>query len=355
MSARPPAATSAVPPGAAAGIPAGGTAHRLTADLVGERLDRFLARSLPDCSRAAAQRLIAAKLVQVGGRLGTSSLRLRAGDFVELTLPPPRPSTLEPEPMPLDLVYEDHDLLVVNKPSGLVVHPGAGHAEHTLVQALLAHCPDLSGIGGELRPGIVHRLDRDTSGLLMVAKHDRAHACLARQLQDRTARKYYLALVAGAPRPSQGIIEAPIGRDPRDPHRMAVLARGRPARTRYLTLASRGDCSLLVAGLETGRTHQLRVHFAELGCPIAGDPIYGRPGGPAGRLWLHAWLLRIRHPSDGRELTLEAPLPPDLLTGWAALAEAAGDADTEATLRRARRWALAGMTAAAAAAEEAAR
>lgn len=338
MSARPPAASLSNRSGAAAGHQAGAT-HRPRADRAGERLDAFLARALPDCSRSAAQRLIEQGLVTVGERSGRAALRLNAGDAVVVTVPAPRPSALVPEPMALDVVYEDADLLVVNKPSGLVVHPAAGHAEHTLVHGLLAHCDDLSGIGGEQRPGIVHRLDRDTSGLLMVAKNDRAHACLSRQLQERTTHKVYLVLVEGRPQPAEGVIEAPIGRHPRDRKRMAVRAGGRPSRTRYRTLAERGGCSLVVAGLETGRTHQLRVHFAELGCPIAGDPIYGRAGGAAGRLWLHAWLLRLQRPSDGETLQLEAPLPAELVAGWDTLAPGAGG--MRSILAQAQAWAVA--------------
>jgi 23S rRNA pseudouridine1911/1915/1917 synthase len=350
LNARTLAASSPDRSGTAAGLQAGAT-QRLTADRSGERLDLFLVRTLPGCSRAAAQRLIDAGLVRIGERQGRASSRLNVGDLVEATVPAPRPSALVPEPMPLDVVYEDADLLVLNKPSGLVVHPAAGHVEHTLVHGLLAHCGDLSGVGGEQRPGIVHRLDRDTSGLLMVAKNDRAHVCLSRQLQERTTHKFYLALVEGEPRPPEGLIEAPIGRHPRDRKRMAVRAGGRQALTRYRTLAQRVGYSLLVAGLETGRTHQLRVHFAELGCPIAGDPIYGCAGGPAGRLWLHAWLLELRRPSDGEKLLLEAPLPAELLAGWHALGPLADGIGT--IVARGRAWALAAMTAAAGAAQEA--
>lgn len=221
--------------------------------------------------------------------------------------------------MPLDVVYEDADLLVVNKPAGMVVHPAAGHDSHTLVQGLLAHCTDLSGIGGERRPGIVHRLDRDTSGLLMVAKNDRAHASLSRQLQSRSVSKFYLALLHGRPNPTNGVIDAPIARDPYDRRRMAVRNDGRSSRTRYFTIGNAGGYALVVAGLETGRTHQLRVHFAAIGRPIAGDPIYGAEGGPAGRLWLHAWRLGFSRPGDGERIVLEAPPPQALADSWSRL------------------------------------
>jgi 23S rRNA pseudouridine1911/1915/1917 synthase len=353
--ARGPAARLVESSGAAAGQKAGGALHCLTPDRSGERLDVFLARALPDCSRAAARRLIESGHVLVDGRAGKGSQRLSAGARVEAIVPPPRPSALSPEPMPLDIVYEDAGLLVVNKPSGLVVHPSAGHAEGTLVHGLLAYADDLSGAGGEERPGIVHRLDRDTSGLLMVAKNDHAHAALSRQLQERTVRKFYLALVHGVPRPERGVIDAPIGRDPRNRQRMAVLAGGRPARTGYAARATRGGYTLVVARLETGRTHQIRVHFAGMGCPVAGDPTYGRAGGPAGRLWLHAWRLELTRPSDAEKLQLEAPLPEELRRSWEELAGEQAPGELDRILRRARRWALAAEAAARPEAEETAR
>jgi len=317
--------------------------HTLSADLSGERLDVFIARTIPDCSRATAQRLIAERSVAVDGCLAEkSSQKLAEGVAVTVAVPTPRQSPLTPESMELDIIYEDGDLIVVNKPSGIVVHPSAGHESGTMVHALLAYSHDLSGIGGEERPGIVHRLDRDTSGLLIVAKNDRSHRSLSHQLQAHTTGKYYLALLQGTPKPRTGIIDAPLGRDPFNRQKMAIVGRGKPARTRYLALAEAAGTTLVVAGLETGRTHQLRVHFAGIGCPIAGDPIYGAPGGPAGRLWLHAWRLGFNRPGDGERLVVEAPLPPGLASSWTREAgRGAGEAPTlEVLLERARRWAV---------------
>lgn len=301
--------------GAAAAPPAGPRLLQLTADHAGERLDLFLARAVPELSRSAAQRLIAQGHVLVSGRVVRSAARLRAGEPVQVSVPPPLPSALIPESRPLAIVYEDADMLALDKPAGVVVHPSAGHASGTLVHALLAHCGALSSIGGEQRPGIVHRLDKDTSGLLLVAKHDRAHAALARQLAQRSMTKHYLAVVSGTPRPAEGAIEAPIGRSPRNRKQMAVVTGGRPARTSYSSLGAADGYTAMLARLETGRTHQLRVHFAAIGCPIAGDPIYGKAGGPAGRLWLHAWRIAFARPSDGERIALEAPLPADLAAG----------------------------------------
>ncbi len=334
-------------PGAAAEQPAGPGLHTLLAATT-QRLDTLLASALAGCSRTSAQRLIAGGLVTVDGRtVEKVAHRVSAGESVTVRLSEPRPSMLVPEEMQLDVVYEDADLLVIDKPAGMVVHPAAGHEAHTLVHGLLARCHDLAGIGGEQRPGIVHRLDRDTSGLLMVAKNDRAHASLSRQLQARTVGKFYLALLSGAPRPASGIVDAPIARDPHERKRMAIRDGGRPSRTRYHTVSQAGGYALVVAGLETGRTHQLRVHFAALGCPVAGDPIYGVAGGPAGRLWLHAWRLGFDRPSDGRRIVLETQPPMQLSSSWRALmgtgaaagVSAAEGEDLEQVLGRARGWA----------------
>lgn len=310
-----PAARLAPLSGAAAEAPAGLRLLQLSADRAGERLDLFLARTMPELSRSAAQRLIEHGNVLLSGKPARPGARLKAGESVQVSIPPPAPSGLVPEQRPLAIAYEDADMLALDKPAGVVVHPSAGHTSGTLVHALLAHCGALSSIGGEQRPGIVHRLDKDTSGLLLVAKNDRAHAALARQLAQRSMAKHYLALVCGTPRPAEGVIEAPIGRSPRDRKRMAVVPGGRPARTVYLSLDAAGGYTAVLARLETGRTHQLRVHFAAIGCPIAGDPLYGKGGGPAGRLWLHAWRLAFDRPSDGERIVLEAPLPPELLAG----------------------------------------
>ena len=238
-----------------------------------------------------------------------------------MRVPPPQPLDVEPEAIPLRIVYEDQDLLVVDKPAGLTAHPAPGHMRHTLVNALLAHCGDLSGVGGVLRPGIVHRLDKDTSGLLLVAKNDRAHAGLSKQLRERTVEKRYLALVQGRVEQAEGVIEGAIGRDPRNRKRMAIVEGGRPARTAYSVREYLDGMTLVEVAPSTGRTHQIRVHFATAGHPIVGDALYGKPSALVGRQFLHACRLAFRHPRDGRSLAFESPLPRDLEE---ALSRAAG-------------------------------
>jgi 23S rRNA pseudouridine1911/1915/1917 synthase len=240
--------------------------------------------------------------------------RLRGGDRIEIEVPPTRPTALLPEPIPLDVVYEDAELLVINKPAGLTVHPGAGRQTGTLVHAILAHCPGLPGIGGEDRPGIVHRLDKDTSGLLVVAKTERALRALQAQIQTRRAGREYRALVHGRVAKPEGRIEAPIGRDPRHRTRMAVVATGRHAVTHYRVAEVFAAATLLDVRLETGRTHQIRVHCAYLGHPVVGDPVYGRRPNPwgLGRQALHAHRLTFLHPVTGAALKFTAPLPVDM-------------------------------------------
>ena len=311
----------------------------------GTRLDRFLQTRAPDLSRTRLQVLIAAGRVEVTGGAPKASHRLRAGTCVTIEVPPPEPATLTAEAIPLDVVYEDADLLVVNKPTGLVVHPGAGHRTGTLVHALLAHCgPALSGVGGVRRPGIVHRLDRGTSGLLVVAKNDSAHHALARQLKARTVERRYLALVHGRLRHAAGVVETAIGRDPRDRLRMAVRppGAGRSALTRYRVLerfVRPAPLTLLEAILGTGRTHQIRVHLAHLGAPVVGDRTYrGRGSAPsdaelaahAARLGgqaLHAAVLGFIHPTTGAPHRYEAPLPPPFgaLLTWLRTLARSGD------------------------------
>ena len=297
--------------------------HRLVADRDGERLDVFAARLLPQLSRSRVRRLIDGGLVTLDGRpAAKAGVKLEAGQRVELTVPPPEPAELEPEAIPLRIVYEDDDLLVVDKPAGLAVHPSPGHSRHTLVHAILAHCPQLSSIGGEGRPGIVHRLDKDTSGLIIVAKHDDAHRSLARQLKERQMEKRYLALVEGLVEPPEGVIEAPIARHPRRRQRMAVVEGGREARTRYKLLREVGGRSLLEVRPETGRTHQIRVHLAAIDHPVAGDRVYGRRDAgrwPLRRHFLHAHGLVFHHPRTGERLELEAPLPEELAQALATL------------------------------------
>ncbi len=295
--------------------------HDLTADRDGERLDLFIARRLSELTRSRVRKLIDEGAVSIDGETPRKAgVKLTAGQRVRVSPPPPKPSTLQPEPMSLSIIYEDGDLLVIDKPAGLAVHPSPGHSSHTLVNGILAHCPDLSGIGGEGRPGIVHRLDKDTSGLIIVAKNDAAHVSLSRQLKERKVEKTYLALVEGRIEPAEGIIDAPIGRDPRHRKRMAVVDRGRDARTRYRLLREVAGRSLVEVRPETGRTHQIRVHLASIGFPICGDALYGRGAAPAGlaRQFLHAHRLVFRHPATGERLELEAPLAEDLA---AALAE----------------------------------
>lgn len=279
------------------------------------RLDVFLAEQNPELSRSYLQKLISAGLVTVNGVAARASYRLRTGDSVLLQVPKPEVPRIDPEDIPLDIYFEDSDMLVVNKPRGLVVHPAVGHYSGTLVNALLYHCRDLSSINGVLRPGIVHRLDRDTSGLLMVAKNDTAHLALTGQLQNRTVLRRYTALVHGCPRHESGTVDAPIGRHPRDRQRMAVNYRsGRPARTHYRVLRRLLDLALVELTLDTGRTHQIRVHLGYLGHPLVGDLKYGhaRPEMGLSGQFLHAGTLGFEHPRTGKFMVFEAPLPFEL-------------------------------------------
>jgi 23S rRNA pseudouridine1911/1915/1917 synthase len=241
-------------------------------------------------------------------------------------VPSPQPLAVEAEAIPLCIVYEDQDLLVVDKPAGLTVHPAPGHARHTLVNALLAHCADLSGVGGVLRPGIVHRLDKDTSGLILVAKNDRAHAGLSRQLKERTVEKVYLALVRGRMERPEGVIEGAIGRDPRNRKRMAIVEGGRAARTAYRVREFLDGTTLVEVAPSTGRTHQIRVHLAAAGHPIVGDALYGKPSDIIGRQFLHAYRIAFRHPADSRSVEFESPLPADLVEALRLAREGVHDA-----------------------------
>ncbi len=298
----------------------------LLAEQEGARVDRFVAAARPDLSRAAVQRLLSAGHITVNGQAVRASYKVRAGDEVRVCVPPPRPARLQAEALPLDILYEDDDLLVINKAAGMVVHPGAGNPSGTLVNAVLAHCPDLRGVGGEMRPGIVHRLDKDTSGVLVVAKHDRAITGLQRQFKQRTVRKFYLTLLIGLLPQPEGIIDAPIGRHRVHRQKMAVTMRGRSARTRYTLLqelrdAQRRPFSLVRVHLLTGRTHQIRVHFAWLGYPVLGDSVYGPAHSPlpVPRQCLHAHQLTFVHPISGEEMTFTASLPADFASVLTAL------------------------------------
>jgi 23S rRNA pseudouridine1911/1915/1917 synthase len=307
--------------------------HRLTTDAAaaGQRLDAWLARRLPDLSRSRLQALIEAGEVRLDGKAVAVSARLRAGQDVHVRVPPPAPAAPEAQDIPLEVVYEDERLLVVDKPAGLVVHPGAGTPDRTLVNALLSRVRDLSGVGGVARPGIVHRLDKGTSGLLVVAKDDLAHRTLVEQFAAREVEKEYLAIVLGVPARRDGTVEAPIGRDPVHRQRMSVRApRGRPARTDWKVEEAFAGAALLRVRIHTGRTHQIRVHLASIGHPVAGDPVYGGTRGPAAggplaaltRPALHAARLAFRHPGTGARLEFTAPLPADLTTVLAALRDA---------------------------------
>ena len=280
----------------------------------GERLDKCIAVLMPDVSRAVIQRLIKTGRVTVNDRTSKPSYRMESGDEVVVHLPARTLPGIAPEQIALDVVYEDEYLLSVNKPAGMVVHPAYGHHSGTLVNALLARWPGIADVGGLERAGIVHRLDRDTSGLILVAKDDATHAALQRQFKRRQVKKVYLALVEDHPSPRQGLIDAPVGRDKRERKRMAVAKIGREARTAYRVLQSFDAYSLVELRPETGRTHQLRVHLAWLGCPVVGDRVYGRRKQRllTQRQFLHAQKLELAHPITGAPLVISAPLPDEL-------------------------------------------
>jgi len=318
------------------------TIRSLAADTDGERLDRFLGRNLAEHSRTYLQKIIEDGFVRVNGAPAVKSgLRLAAGDAVEARIPPPPPSGVEPEAIPLKIIFENDDLLVVDKAAGMVVHPAAGHRSGTLVGAVLAHSPEVGDVGEAERPGIVHRLDKDTSGLILVAKNAQAQRFLQDAFAQRRAEKTYLAIVAGRPPTPEGRIETHIGRDPRHRQRMSVVppSRGREAVTLYRTKEKFKDYTLLEVHPLTGRTHQIRVHLAFIGCPVAGDTVYGKYRSPsppiplsqrtpasrgqalgegaqggeggAGRQLLHAWKLKIALPGEVAPREFEAPLPED--------------------------------------------
>lgn len=276
------------------------------------RLDVLLSRRVEGLTRSAAQRLLEEGKVSLQGRPLKKNHRLRAGEALELCLPDPVPTDARPQDIPLDIVYEDADVAVVNKPRGMVVHPAPGNPDGTLVNALLAHCgQSLSGVGGAIRPGIVHRIDKDTSGLLIIAKNDRAHLALSAQLKDHTLSRVYEAVAIGSLKEDRGTVDAPIGRSLRDRKRMAVVPDGRRAVTHYEVLARYPGYTHLRCQLETGRTHQIRVHMAYLGHPLAGDPVYGPKNDPErlGGQCLHARELTFVHPTTGQTVHLTCPLP----------------------------------------------
>jgi len=283
----------------------------------GERLDKFLVTRIPEFSRSRIQGLIRDGFIQINQIAAKKAgQELEPGQVIDVRVPPSVPTGLIPEAIPLEVVFENNDLLVINKPAGMVVHPAAGHATGTLVQAALAHAPEMEGIGGELRPGVVHRLDKETSGLILMAKNDRTHRWLQDQFRLRRVVKEYLALVDGFPPTPQGRIEAPVGRDPSHRKQMAVQTpgKGREAVSEYRTLESYRLHALLEVHPLTGRTHQIRLHLAFIHCPIVGDRLYGhrRPSLPIGRHFLHAHRLTITLPGTAAPVTYEAPLPDDL-------------------------------------------
>ena len=285
-------------------------------DIPGQRLDVYLANHLSDISRTRIQNLIRDGYVNVDGNtVKKCNFTLARGHSIHITIPTIRESEIKPENILLDIIYENSDVIVINKPVGMVVHPAAGHSSGTLVNAVLNHTTDLGGIGGDMRPGIVHRLDKDTSGIILVAKNDQAHRWLVEQFKARKVDKHYMALVDGFPPSTIGKIETSIGRDPKDRKRMAVLpdAKGRPAVTEYETLRRYRENTLIKAKPKTGRTHQIRVHMAIIGCPITGDRVYGKkkPSVDCRRQLLHASQLSIMLPGEKESTTFTAPLPKD--------------------------------------------
>jgi 23S rRNA pseudouridine1911/1915/1917 synthase len=287
---------------------------QLTPDTPGQRLDQYLAAAVDSLSRTEAQRLIKAGQVTVNGNPAKSSYHVEAGDAIRVSIPPSQPQVIAAEAIPLDVLYEDDDLAAIHKPAGMVVHPAFGHLSGTLVNAALARWPDMRRITGEDRAGIVHRLDKDTSGVIVLAKTSEALKSLQAQFKARTVKKKYLGLADGHPPTDAGIVEAPIGRDPRQRKRMAVVKRGRASLTRYEVLEKFEACSLLALEPATGRTHQIRVHLAWLGNPVVGDDVYGhrKQRVECPRLFLHAAELEVDSPSTGARLIFSAPLPAEL-------------------------------------------
>ena len=280
----------------------------------GERIDVFLAK-WQNITRSAAQKLISGEFVSLNGTIPAKNYKLRVGDELECELPEPIPADAQPQDIPIEIVYEDNDLLVVNKPRGMVVHPAPGNPDGTLVNALLYHIKDLSGINGVIRPGIVHRIDKNTSGLLIVAKNDSAHLSLAEQIKAHSFEREYRAILVGIPKSEVGTVDAPIGRSPKDRKKMAIVANGRPARTHYTILEQYSGYSYAALKLETGRTHQIRVHMSSLGHPVFGDETYG--GGHTkleqrialGGQCLHAKSIGFKHPTTGEFMHFDSNLP----------------------------------------------
>ena len=286
--------------------------YSFIADRPGVRLDKYVGEKCLEVSRTYAQKLIGEGFITVNDRVVKAGHKLNPGDRVNIVIPPPPPSPLLPEAIPLNIVYEDNDLLVIDKPAGLAIHPAPGHPSHTLVNAILSYLPDLPDAGDLLRPGIVHRLDKDTSGVMLVAKNRVAQANLINQFKARSVVKAYLVLVKGHLTPERGVIEAPIGRDPANRKRMAVVTEGREARTEYQVIKYIGNYTLLEVRPETGRTHQIRVHLLAIGYPVVGDAVYGVKSTYLSRQFVHACRLGFKLPSTGEYAEFTSELPPDL-------------------------------------------
>ena len=278
-----------------------------------DRLDRFLASQGLEITRSQIHRLIEDGQVAINGLHAKPSQKVRSGDIIVLTILPPKPLALVPQDIPVPLIYQDDHLIVLDKPSGLSVHPGPGHPDGTLVNALLAHCPDIKGVGGVIRPGIVHRLDKDTSGLMVVAKTDTAHLSLSKQLKNREVVKGYLAVSKGSINPVEGLIDLPIGRDPKNRKKMAVIEGGRDSKTRYRVVEHLNGYEILQVYLETGRTHQIRVHLAYMGHALLGDQVYGKGNSLLGRQFLHANHLKFLHPVTDMHMEFRSNLPDEML------------------------------------------
>ena len=286
----------------------------LIADENKVRIDLWLAKTIPELTRSRIQTLIREGKIRLNKTITKSSVMLHIGDKITVDLPSSHSLTLEAQAIPLSILFEDAQLIILNKPPGMVVHPSPGHSQNTLVNALLHHCRDsLSGIGGVERPGIVHRLDKDTSGVLIIAKTDLAHQALSKQFKDRTIQKFYQVLVQSYPKKSEGEIIASIGRHPIHRKKMAISQKGRSAITRYRLTEKFENSSLLECQILTGRTHQIRVHLASIGCPVLGDKLYGRVATQAPRQMLHAWKLVFRHPTTKKEMEIKANLPEDFM------------------------------------------
>lgn len=295
--------------------------YKFVADRSGARLDKYVGEKCPQLSRTYAQRLITDGYITVNNRVAKSSLKLNIGDQLRIVIPPTTPSPLSPEAIPLNIIYEDDDLLVVDKPAGMTVHPAPGHPSHTLVNAILSHFPNLANVSDSLRPGVVHRLDKDTSGVMLVAKNKTAQLNLAEQFKTHSVAKTYLVLVKGHLTPENGIIEAPMGRDPRNRKRMAVVAEGREARTEYRVIKYIGNYTLLEVMPETGRTHQIRVHLSAIGYPVVGDKVYGVKSSCLSRQFMHASRLGFKLPATGAYVEFSSEPPPDLEQALSIIAE----------------------------------